>query len=244
MGLGNRQVFAIDTETTGVDPETDSLLEVAITTPYRLRDFETLVSYMEKIPSEAKAVHHITERAVQASSVPSRSEVIKHIKGMLSSIEDRVIVAHNAQFDRAFLPEFKDEQWVCTQRMAKRLHPELPSHGLQYLRYELDIITEPKGWPHQAMYDAEVCLDLFEVLHEKAVSEDPTLASASALVKWCWEPIRLLICPLGKHKGQTFEWIAQNDIRYLGWMFDTSNKDDCDWDEDLTNTIHYWYTEG
>ena len=240
------KAFAIDTETTGIDPNTDTVIEVALISDAIIDHYYgSLVYYDGKISSESKAVHHITEQAVRMSGRP-RQEVIRDMQERLDLVfpETRFLVAHNAAFDRAFLPELAHETWVCTQRMAQKLLPELGSYGLQYLRYELDITTEPEGYPHQATYDTEVCLDLFDELCRIAKAKSLNFSTPEELSSWCWEPIRLLICPLGKHKGQTFEWIAHNDSNYLNWMHSTSKKPDCDWNEDLTKTIHYWYTEG
>ena len=233
--------FAIDTETTGVDPETDSLLEVAMIDQDGF-PVETGVHFDGQIPAASKAVHHITEG--WASEQPPREQAIKKILDHLYKWpeERRFIVAHNADFDRGFLPELSGEVWICTQRLAKHLYPGLESYGLQYLRYHLDLVTEPHGAPHRAGYDAEVCLDLFEHLFEQLVEREMDLEAQNiqALAHFCYSPIAMTVMPLGKYKGETFETVRRMDVGYLHWMSNKERDDPGTWDPDLVNTVRHW----
>lgn len=222
-------VFSIDCETTGLDPETDSLLEVALYAREDFMCFDHLVHFEGPIPAASKAVHHIQERDVNGlggyaflrEDLPMKlNDQIAHSKP-----EERILVAHHAEFDRAFLPELQEETWICTERIAKHLLPGLESYGLQYLRYFLELDIDPPGKPHRAMYDAVCCYEVFLKLY--AISVDQNLdvfASRSRLEEWCWSPIMLLRMPLGKHKGETFEWVRDNDVSYLHWMMKTARQ--------------------
>ena len=236
------EAFFCDTETTGVDPEEDSLLEVCflpdILTVNKPQILTSLVNFQGKIPSAAKAVHHILERAV--SVAPERETVIELIQDMLflSPESQRIIVAHQAEFDKAFLPELADETWICTSRMAKKLYPEFESYGLQYLRYELELEVYPNGMPHRAAYDTHCCAALYRHMMDEMVDRGSDIgATPSLLAEWLAKPILLAILPLGKHRGERFDWVAAHDRRYLRWMWDQEMKTPGAWDADLVYTL-------
>jgi exodeoxyribonuclease X len=49
------------------------------------------------------------------------------------------------------------------------------------------------------------------------------------------EPILLVDCSMGKHKGKTWEWIAKNDSGYLYWIRKNGT-----FDSDTIHTVNYW----
>lgn len=108
-------VAFIDTETTGLDPKKDSLIETA----FAVFDF-TPESF--SLVEAASFLYPCEENAAQAVNGIS-PELTK--KGVLEAHEVfnsltncACIIAHNAVFDRSFLmtkhPLLGDKQWVCT----------------------------------------------------------------------------------------------------------------------------------
>lgn len=78
------------------------------------------------------------------------------------------MVAHNAEFERSFLPALRNERWLCTYRLARHLWREAPRHQLQVLRYELKLNVRADQ-PHRAADDVKVVSALlFRELEEYA----------------------------------------------------------------------------
>lgn len=226
----------IDTETTGVEPEKDKVIEVAYADVFAglvVNHDDYLINHGVHIPPTAKAVHHITEKMCAATGIkPSENED----RALLNVSNAMVFVAHHAPFDRAFLPFAWDEQWICTMRLAKQLYPAAASYGLQALRYELELEPElPEGLaPHRALYDVYCTVALLD----RALQDLPKdVATIEQLIEWHNRPVLLQTMPLGKHRGEPFDQVPRS---YLHWMAKTMNQPDCDWDIDLRSTIRHY----
>ncbi|MBX9589232.1 MAG: 3'-5' exonuclease [Hyphomonadaceae bacterium] len=109
----------IDVETTGIDPATDAIIEIASVDMVRdggiTNAMDTLVRSAKPIPPGASAVHHIVDEDV--ANAPSFAEVIDRFKGA------DFYVAHNCEFERSFLVAQGVElgPWICTYKCALRV---------------------------------------------------------------------------------------------------------------------------
>src|SRR5436190_710636 len=76
-------IRVIDIETTGIDPATDAIIEIASVDMVRSgginNAMDTLVRPGKPIPPGASAVHHIVDEDVQ--NAPALAEVIDRFKG-------------------------------------------------------------------------------------------------------------------------------------------------------------------
>ena len=63
-----------------------------------------------------------------------------------SIVDTDLFVAHNADFEQSFLPEFAAVPWVCTFRAALRLVPDATSHSNQALRYHFGVAISPASY--------------------------------------------------------------------------------------------------
>ena len=92
-------IRVIDIDTTGIDPGTDAIIEIASVDMVRdggiTNAMDTLVRPSKPIPPGASAVHHIVEEDV--ANAPAFGEVIDRFKGA------DFYVAHNCEFERSFL---------------------------------------------------------------------------------------------------------------------------------------------
>lgn len=250
--------YALDCETTGLEPETDRLLELAVFNPTMRRQcLSSLVYQSSPIPTMAKSVTLIDDDQVR--DAPREEVVIGHMvnrlqEGMAQTGQDFAFVCHNAAFDRSFvvqagsnpqLPEdysqFLDTTpWVCTLRLARHLLPGLESYTLQYLRFALDLKIAPQGYPHRARYDAEVCWHVWQTLRERlAAHVDPE--DARAVVEWQNRPVLLRTCVFGKHRGESWDQIPR---QYLQWMQKQERESPGSWDSDTLYTISYYISGG
>jgi DNA polymerase-3 subunit epsilon len=226
MGRLENEIFVcIDCESTGLDPENDRIIEIAVarfTWEKILQEFETLVDPSCPIPQVSQEIHKISSEMLEGK--PKISEILPQI---LPIIEPHIIVGHGIGFDIALIaaearrhniPTTIDKQpFLDTLRMA-RLYGESPTNALQQLRQHFNI--QPEG-AHRAMSDVLVNIEVFKHLAKTYTTTEEWLAALQ-------KPIRLKAMPLGKHKGRRFEEIP---LEYLIWA---QKKD---FDQDLLYSI-------
>jgi hypothetical protein len=112
--------LVVDVETTGLDPQRDEIIELAMTpfnysldgTVFSVGDsFQGLRQPSEPIAPEITAITGITNEMV-AGQVIDPAEVAKF------AAPASLIIAHNAAFDRRFLERFSDvfstKPWACS----------------------------------------------------------------------------------------------------------------------------------
>jgi exodeoxyribonuclease X len=216
-------IWTIDTETTGFDPLTNSVVEFA--TVDKIGDYHhSLIKPEHKISFGAMATHHITEEMV--ADAPTLESVIDYCCG---PEDDIVFAAHNAAFDKAFLPKWMQEKpWICTYRLAMHLLPDAESHKNMSLAYEFgldwsDMPAEAGVLAHRALYDAWVTQKLLEFLaKDRSVEELIYLSTA---------PILLKKVGFGKHFGELWSEVPQS---YLSWITKQ------DFDGDVLHTARHY----
>lgn len=198
-----------DTETTGVRPEKDRIVEIAAYDPTRNLHFEKLVNPGCPIPAEATAIHHITNEMV--ASAPSFAQVgaefIQFCEG------DVVLIAHNNDnFDLHFLRnEFERHaiqmpswKFLDSLKWARRYRPDLPRHTLQFLR---EIYGIAANNAHRALDDVLVLHQLFQ-----SFIDDLSIDDVYALLN---RPRTIQMMPFGKHQGQP---LSQLPRAYIQWL--------------------------
>lgn len=254
MHISNVLFRVVDTETTGVDPEHDRIVEMGFVdlVPAQVNDehalrfvrhdsaFSWLADPGIEIPPEAKAVHHITNGMVAGCPPPERtvSDLTMSDGGALG-VEDIVFVAHNADFDRSMLEAAgfpKGETWLCTYRLALHLWPDAPSFKNEVLRYWRGYDTLPwVGIAHRAEHDVQVTAlllaEMLEALGKIGVS------TVEELIAFAQKPAILRgKMKFGKHRDRTWEEVARQDPGYLEWML---RQPPGSWDVDQIATIKH-----
>lgn len=198
-----------DTETTGIKPDKDRIIEIAAYDPVRKLRFEKLVNPGRPIPPEATAIHHITNEMV--ASAPSFAQVgaefIEFCEG------DVVLIAHNNEnFDLPFIRnEFERHalqmpSWkvLDSLKWARRYRPDLPRHTLQFLR---EIYGIPQNNAHRALDDVITLHQLFSYL-----IDDLSIDDVYSLLN---RPRAMQHMPFGKHQGQPLSQIPR---AYVLWL--------------------------
>lgn len=212
-------IRSIDFETTGIPTEADPQAIVEI--GWQDIEFDGMgwaglvpdgrASFLcnpeRPIPHEAMAVHHITDEMVADAS----GNV-----GLLGTPD--YFCAHNADYERQFYDP--GVPYICTYKVALRLWPDAPSHGLQFLRYHLSLPVDAADAfpPHRAGPDAY----LGAALMVRIINDDR--ASLDEMVRWSNGPALLPRVNFGKHKGAKWEDVPTD---YLDWL---ANKSDMDRD--------------
>lgn len=217
----------LDVESTGLNlTNSDKIVEFAAVKINELGEIlettEFLVNPGMPIPAEASAVHHLVDNDVK-DAIPY-NEAMDRIKEWCSDAE--YLVAHNAPFDRKFLPDM-GIPWICTLKMARQFVSGTTSYSNQALRYKLDLKPElpPHLAPHRALYDSLVTTELFKHLMGLAGSME-TLGDLSSKITI------LKTISFGKHSGQPFENLP---LQYLTWLQTLTGKDD-----DFKATVQHW----
>lgn len=203
-----RAIF-YDTETTGVRPEKDRIIEIAAYDPIKNRTFEKLIKPDIPIPKEATAIHNITEEMV--ASAPNFSEIYNEFLEFCEG--EVVLIAHNNDsFDKLFLEyECKRNQltvpnwkYLDSLKWARRYRPDLPRHTLQSLREVYDF---PKNNAHRALDDVIVLHQVFQ-----AMTDDLPITDVYSLLN---RHRSLQHMPFGKHQGQPLNSLPKNYVLWL-----------------------------
>lgn len=160
------QYAIIDIEATGGNPKQDRITDIAIYVydGKSITDsFVTLINPEVKIPPFIQQLTGINNKMV--ADAPTFQEVAKQI---YTFTENCIFVAHNAQFDYAYLKaEFRrlgmpfQRKQLCTVQLTQKILPGLASYSLGKLCKHLNIPLEGR---HRAFGDARATVDLFELL--------------------------------------------------------------------------------
>ena len=164
--LKSHCIAVVDTETTGLYPGQDRLVEIAIMLLEVDRATGGLIQVLDRyqgledpgrpMPYAALAVHGITDAMVKGQRIDR-----DRVADLLGRAE--LVVAHNSGFDKGFvrqvMPGADTLVWGCSCRGIpwRRLHPTLDNTRLQHLCASLAV---PGGTAHRAMGDVETTVNL------------------------------------------------------------------------------------
>ena len=200
-----------DTETTGVRPDKDRIIELAAFSPFENRTFIQLINPGIPIPPEASAIHKISDEMVAVA--PSFKEVGAAFLDFCP--KNAILIAHNNDaFDKPFLEaeykraglEFPVFKYIDTLKWARKYRPDLPRHTLQSLR-EGDGFSENQA--HRALDDVIILHQVFS-----AMIDDLSIEKVLELLSYA--PTQALNrMPFGKHQGKALSEIPRH---YVTWL--------------------------
>jgi DNA polymerase III epsilon subunit-like protein len=233
------KIIFFDTETTG-NTEKDFLCQIAYKSG--TDQFVGLYKPPFKIPPEASAVHHISNKMIADKPAFADSPDKETIKELFEH-EDSIVVAHNAPFDLMIIKKegIEPKRFICTLRVARHLDPEekIDRYNLQYLRYLLEIDIEAQA--HDALGDVLVLEKLFERLKNKIMEHDSMSEheAVDEMVKISSHPSLFRKFKFGKHNGKFIEEVARTDRGYLEWLL-AQKLDGDEIDEDWIYTLKHY----
>ena len=159
----------LDIETTGLSPERDSIIEIAVIRSEtengatREQVLNEPVRPSGNIPKPIRELTGITNEMVADADTIDR--VLPRVAAFAG---DAPIVCHNAHFDRRFLEHnarlmgmtFTGNEWVCTMRMAQRV-PVGGPYKLAALAERLDV---PDRGSHRALEDCRATIGVYRAV--------------------------------------------------------------------------------
>ena len=167
---GDASPFCVlDIETTGLSPERDAIIEIAVIRSEakdgitRERMLNELVRPSGNIPKRIRELTGITNETVADADAIDR--VLPRVAAFVG---DARVIAHNAHFDRRFLEHnarlvgmtFAGNEWVCTMRMAQRV-PLGGPYKLAALAERLDVSDQGS---HRALDDCRATIGVYRAV--------------------------------------------------------------------------------
>ncbi len=225
--MGRKAIY-YDTETTGLKPGSDRIIEIAAYDAFSNTSFCSFVNPGMPIPEESVNITGITDDMVK--DAPTFKEVAVMFTEFCKG--EVVLIAHNNDnFDKLFLEaEFKRAEvvlprypYIDTLKWARKYRSDLPKFSLQYLR---EIYGVKENNAHRALDDVMVMKQVFE-----AMTEDLTLEDIFSLLNKKSGPITQM--PFGKHRGVPLTKVPKS---YLMWLSKSGALDKED-NEELKETL-------
>uniref|UniRef100_A0A7C4TWC8 3'-5' exonuclease n=1 Tax=Caldisericum exile TaxID=693075 RepID=A0A7C4TWC8_9BACT len=159
------KIVFFDLETTGLNKD-DEVIEIGALKVIDwevVSHFKTLVRPHKTISRFVTNLTGITQEDLEKAQ--DKEKIKKEFKAF---IEDAILVAHNAQFDKEFLERFFEEPLhnviVDTLELSRLAFPEFSSHSLEKLVSTLNLKKEKA---HRAFNDASMLYDLFKKIREE-----------------------------------------------------------------------------
>jgi DNA polymerase III subunit epsilon len=183
--LATAEFLVLDTETNGLSGDQCEMTEVGavLVGGGELHDtFESLVRTNMPLRRGIQRFTGITQAMVDGA--PQIDDVLPELAQRLRG---RVMVAHNAPFDRRVLRQAFERiglEWpapptICTAALARALMPLQSRRGLGAVADALGIEVETQ---HRALADAETCARVLCALFPRLCANAATIADALALI--------------------------------------------------------------
>ncbi len=237
--LDEVEFVAFDTETTGLVPAHERIVEVSgvrFRLDGELSTFESLVNPGRPIPDAAIRVHGIHD-----ADVADQPDAGVALQAFARFAEGAVLLAHNAEFDVSFLSHEAVRHGVSlpplpvldTVEISRSLRSDLPNHKLETISKALDCAAPTY---HRALADSQTLMRTFLKLIEDSVADkdfQALLALTSGALSfgpderlWMWLPPHLKALEDGLTADQVVTILYEpegkrqetRDIRPRGWM--------------------------
>jgi DNA polymerase III epsilon subunit family exonuclease len=165
--LRDLQFVAFDTETTGLVPAHERIVElsgVRFTLDGEISTFESLVDPGRPIPAVASRVHGIRDEDVRG-----QPEIGPVLDEFARFVADALLLAHNAEFDVGFVVQEAARTGrtlprvpiVDTVEISRRVRSDLPNHKLETLSKALGCAAPTY---HRALADSQTLMNCFRAL--------------------------------------------------------------------------------
>jgi DNA polymerase III subunit epsilon len=173
VAAGNRVALVIDVETTGLNTESDQIIELAMM-PVIVSRHGDVVAWMAPIAWLQEVDRPLSPEIQKLTSLNDEMLIGQQIDmdfagGLLERAD--VVIAHNAQFDSAFIerlfPEYGGKAWACSASEIPWRDLRYEGRGLQSLLLQSGYFTDG----HRAAADVWAT---FWQLQQRAGGTGPT----------------------------------------------------------------------
>lgn len=161
-------IVALDLETTGLNPNSDTIIEIGVVKFNERRieeEWSTLINPGVAIPPVVSQLTGITNEMVRNSP-----KFVDVFPDLIQFIGNLPILGHNIGFDLSFLKAdryFPHNEVIDTFDIGAVLYPTVSRYNLSGLAQNLDIIVLNA---HRALDDARTTRALYNVFIEKGMS--------------------------------------------------------------------------
>jgi DNA polymerase III epsilon subunit len=187
--VGEVTFTVYDTETTGLGPQKERIIEIAAIKfqgTNVLAEKQWLIHPGRPIPAEATKVHHITDEAVRDK--PGFKTVYPEFEQF---IRGSVVMAHNAHFDVGFVREEclrnglrpPPNLALDTLPMFRKWFPQVKRHNLDELGKALKVLPPDR---HRAMADTLEAVLIFQ----KGIGQQSAAYTFGDLLRDARKPLR------------------------------------------------------
>lgn len=161
-----KKIVVFDTETTGMRPETDEIIEIAAIKSrngVEISRFESFIKPEHPVPAALTEIHGIDD-AMLADAPPASEAIAK----FLDFAGDATLVAHKASFDVSFLKE--SAKRFCGRKVANAVVDTLAEARLQFpgTDHSLGALSTRFNFKHdvkhRAMADVSATFQLYKKL--------------------------------------------------------------------------------
>jgi DNA polymerase-3 subunit epsilon len=184
--VATAEFLAVDTETNGLSGDVCEVTEIGavLVGGGELHDrWSSLVRTNLPLRRGIQRFTGITQAMVEGAPPPDAV-----LPQLASRLERRVLVAHNAPFDRRVLRQayervgldWPDPPVICTAALARATLPLQRSRGLRALAGALGIEVHLE---HRALADAETCAQVLCALFPRLCANATTIGDALAMLK-------------------------------------------------------------
>lgn len=161
-----RNYVAFDLETTGLNVETDSIIEIGA---LKVIDGKVQERFMEFVKPAQRITPMITEITGITNEMVAEARDTKEIIGdFVSFCGDYPLIGHNIMFDFKFTKKYAEsygyrfqKKGLDTLKIARKVHKDLPSKSLGCLCEHYKITNQAA---HRAYYDALATANLYQHL--------------------------------------------------------------------------------
>ena len=171
------EFVAFDLETTGLSPETDTIIEIGAVILQRGKEISRYQTFVDPRRPLDKRIVELT--GITDDMLRDAPTIDKALPEFLAFVGDRPLIAHNAKFDTGFVRaecqrlgiEYNLTS-VDTLPLSQQLMPQLS-------KYKLDVVAKALSLPsfnhHRAADDAMTCglimMKLIPMLEEKGIRD-------------------------------------------------------------------------